>query len=197
MKKMMDYLYQHWAYQCLPLAIYLSILILSSIDQISFISALIWLQFPCYLIHEFEEHAYPGGFKAFVNRVIFKVKAPYEVLTSRSVFWINIPAIWLLFPTAAILAQHINPSIGAILPIFALFNASLHIIIFCIKRRYNPGLIVSFFINYPTGIYTLYMMDQAALLDAITCVSAFLLTLIVHLAIVFYAINRYKALQRH
>lgn len=197
MKKMMDYLYLNWAYQCLPLAIYLTVLLASSIDQITPIIGLIWLQFPCYLIHEFEEHACPGGFKDFVNREVFKVNAPYEVLTLRSVFWINIPAIWLLFPICATLAQRVNPSIGAILPIFSLFNATLHIMAFCLKRKYNPGFIVSLFINYPIGLYTLYIMKQAALLDAITCFGAFLLTLIVHLAIVFYAINRYKTLQLH
>lgn len=29
-----------------------------------------------------------------------------------------------------------------------------------IKRRYNPGCLASIFLNYPTGIYTLYVMQQ-------------------------------------
>jgi hypothetical protein len=46
-------------------------------------------------------------------------------------------AIWILFPIAAILAQNVSPEFGLLLPIFGLFNATLHIIMYIVKGKYT------------------------------------------------------------
>lgn len=196
MKRVMDYLYKHWAMMCLPLAFYTGLILISSVHQLPWIVFLIWLQFPVYLLHQFEEHAWPGGFKKFTNKVIFGVENTDVPLNDINIFWINIPIIWIFFPLFAVLAQHIDLSIGSILPVLGLFNATLHILTTIIKRKYNPGTIVSLFLNYPTGIYTLWEMHRAHLLTPITWVYAVGFAFIAHLFIAVYARHRYQTYKR-
>ncbi len=190
----MDYLYKHWAYMCLPIAIYVGLLLVSSINQIPWIIFLIWLQFPVYLLHEFEEHAYPGGFKDFVNHYVFHMTHQDIPLNQANIFWINIPAIWILFPLCAVLAQHYDLKIGAVLPIFGMFNATLHIIAAIVKKMYNPGLLASVFLNYPSGIYTIYVMHQLDQFHLSNFTYSFLIALVVHAMIIVYAVSRYRRL---
>lgn len=157
---MFSYLYKHWAFMCLPIAIFSTLILACSFSVLSLSIFLIWIQFPIYLVHQFEEHAYPGGFKRFINENIFKIKGVDMPLTDQSVFWINATAIWFFFPLFAALAQLVNPIFGVILPCFGLFNATTHILVAILLRKYNPGLLVSLFLNYPFGIYTLYVLTQ-------------------------------------
>ena len=185
--------YQNWGKSCLASAFFMFVILFSSLPQLDYVVFLVWLQVPIYLLHEFEEHAYPGypgHFKAFINQQVFKSKIANFPLNDANIFWINIPFIWIMFPIFAILAQHSNIHLGIILPAFALFNATTHIIAFCVLRRYNPGLVVSVLLNYPTGIYTLYVMQQAGLLDAATITLGILVAFIGH-ACMFGAIFTY------
>ncbi|NCX93606.1 MAG: HXXEE domain-containing protein, partial [Gammaproteobacteria bacterium] len=118
------------------------------------------------------------------NREVFHSTRPDSPLTVPAVFWINILAIWILFPLAAILAQNVSPEFGLLLPIFGLFNASLHILMGLIKRKYNPGLVVSVCLNYPTGIYTLYVMGQNGFIHTFSLSTALIVTVIAHALIV-------------
>lgn len=189
---MLNYLYKHWAYICLPLALYSTLILFSSAHEISLVEMLIWLQFSVYLLHQFEEHAFPGGFKDFVNKRVFKVMDRDVPMDEAGVFWVNIPAIWLLFPIVAVLAQNYNLSIGVILPYFGLFNATLHILFLIKDRKYNPGVLVSIFLNYPTGIYTLVVMYHFHLLTLAANLYAFAISFLAHIAMIIYALVRYK-----
>ncbi|MCW5590276.1 MAG: HXXEE domain-containing protein [Legionellales bacterium] len=177
---MKNYLYHHWADSTLILAIFITVLLLSFLPQTPWYLFLIWLQFPVYLIHEFEEHVFPGKFREYINREIFHSSVDDHPLTIPNVFWINILAIWVLFPIAAILAQNVSPQFGVLLPVFGLFNASLHIIMSIIKRKYNPGLVISLSLNYPTGIYTLFILAQNTIINSINLTIAILVTIIAH-----------------
>ncbi len=188
----MAYLYKNWAFMCLALAVMTTVILVSSISQLGMVVFLIWLQFPVYLLHQFEEHAYPGGFKSFVNREVFGNTESDFPLNDMNIFWINIPFIWVMFPCVACLAQNINLSIGAILPYFGLFNATLHILAFMIKRKYNPGLGVSVLLNYPTGFYTLYILSEHGLMNMSIHLGSFFVALIGHLDIVAH-VRSYKS----
>ncbi len=184
---MKNYLYTHWADSTLLLAIAITTVLLSYFSVTPWPLFLIWMQFPVYLVHQFEEHVYPGNFKAFINSVIFKSKKDNYPLNSADVFWINILAIWFLFPVGAVLAQNVSLGYGVLLPIFGLFNASLHILFFLIKKRYNPGLLVSILVNYPTGIYTLMVLTQNHITTTWNVSVAFLITLVSHAGIIIFA----------
>jgi hypothetical protein len=181
---MRQYLYYHWADSTLILAIGITVLLLSFLPATPWYLFLIWLQFPVYLIHEFEEHVFPGKFREFINREVFHSQDDNAPLTRAGVFWINILAIWVLFPIGAILAQNVSPKFGVLLPIFGLFNASLHIITLFIKRKYNPGLVISVLLNYPTGLYTLYVLAQAGFINTISLSAALIVTIAAHALIV-------------
>ncbi len=186
---MRQHLYQHWAESTLIVAINLIVVLLSFLSKTPWYLFLIWLQFPIYLIHEFEEHVYPGKFRQFINREVFHSQQDDAPLTVPAVFWINILAIWILFPIAAILAQNVSPSFGVLLPVFGLFNASLHILMFLIKRKYNPGLGISLILNYPTGLYTLYVLAGQGILNGINFGLAFLVTFLAHAVIILLVLK--------
>jgi hypothetical protein len=182
----MNYLYKNWAFMTLPIAVFSAIILFSSFSMIGWIAFLVWMQFPVYLIHQFEEHAYPGGFKDYINRNVFNSKKEDTPLNDKDVFWINIPIIWFLFPLAAVLSQTLDPQIGVFLPVFGLFNASTHLIAACVKRMYNPGFFVSLIVNFPTGIFTLLVMKHQNFLGFTSFILAVLSTILLHLAMIAY-----------
>lgn len=173
------------------IAFYVLLTLLSFLPVMSWLIFFIWLQFPIYLIHEFEEHAYPGHFKEMVNREVFHVYDRDLPLNEVSIFWINILAVWILFPLGAVLAVLVNPSFGIILPIFGIFNATTHIIMFFVKRMYNPGLLACVFLNYPFGIFTLWLAYQEGVLNSVAVSIALTGTILIHAAIVGYAKYKY------
>lgn len=191
-KALLKYLYSNWAYICLPLALYTTVILLSSSSVLSGVILLIWLQFPVYLMHQFEEHVYPGNFKEYANKQITKTQHSDIPFNERNIFWINIIAIWVLFPLCAVLAQNYALKIGALPVYLSLFNATLHILDSITTRAYTPGLIVSIFLNYPFGIYALYLMNKEHVLSLKTNIYAFLAALLIHIVIIVYIRHCYR-----
>jgi hypothetical protein len=56
----------------------------------------------------------------------------------------------------------LNYGFGLWLPYFSFFAGVAHVVLALkARRRYNPGLIVSLFINIPVGLWSiLYLLDQ-------------------------------------
>ncbi len=187
-----QYLYANWAYSSILIAIYSSLIIWSSRLTMDPFIFFVWLQFPIYLLHEFEEHGYPGGFQDHINTTIFASKKLNSPFDPERIFWINILAVWVLFPLGAVLAQLVHPAFGIILPCFGLTNATLHILSFLKQRMYNPGLLVSIFLNYPTGIYTLHLAHKEGILTVANTSSAFVFSIIAHIMIVGSAVYWYR-----
>lgn len=188
---MKNYLYDHWAESTLVIAITVSIMLMSFINCMTWYLFLVWMQFPFYLVHEFEEHVYPGKFKTFFNQIILDSNRIDFPLSTANVFWINILAIWFLFPIVALLTQHISPIYGVLLPMVSILNASLHIIFAIVKRKYNPGLLTSIFLLYPTSIYTFYILYQSHLLQWANTVYSFLFAFLAHALIVVLVLRKY------
>ena len=188
----MEDLYKNWARSCMPLAIFTLVILLSSLRQIGWAVFIIWLQFPVYLIHEFREHVSPGDFKNFINTNVFKSKRENFPLNDANIYWINIPFIWIIFPLFAVLAQNVNIEFGVVLPIFSIFNATTHIIMTLVKRRFNPGVIASIFLNYPAGIYALYYLLHNNLFSASACWLGLVFALLSHLGMIVFALQKIK-----
>lgn len=181
---MLEYLYKEWPKIGFFIAIYTGLILLANAKNMPCLTLLIWLQFPVYLLHEFEEHAYPGKFKEFINKEIFRSKIPDFPLNAKRVFWINILFIWIMFPCVALLSQLQHVEYGLLLPFFGMFNATTHIACLIIKRKYNPGLFVSVFLNYPTGYYTLKIAHNQGVLNLHNGMIALLACFLAHLAMV-------------
>lgn len=186
----LDFLYKNWAKMGLLLAIYLVIMLLSFQQSISDLVFYAWLTLPLYFAHQFEEHCLPGKFKEFFNHHLFH--KTFIPLNEKNVFWINVVLTWVLFPIAAILAQHVGISFGLFLAYFLLLNASIHIISFLVKRKYNPGLVTSVLLFVPAGLYFLHLFHTSHLLHWTNSLIAIGIALILHIAIVIYAFYIYK-----
>lgn len=189
------YLY-HWSLSCLPLAILTIVFAWSSHCALSEVMFWLWLQLAVYLLHQAEEHFWPGGFKQFVNKKIFHSSIPNSPLSEVDVFWINIPFIWILFPLALVMAQHVDIAVGLFLPVFGMVNAITHVFAWFIKRCYNPGLVVSLCLNIPTGYYTIKMMLDAGCITPKIIVVMTAVAVAMHVGMVSFAIMRYRMAQK-
>ena len=188
---MMKWLYKNWAKLCIILSIIVAIIILLYVKTNNIILFLIWIQIPIYLLHQFEEHSWPGGFKRFVNKEIFNVENGEYPLNDKIIFWINVPIIWILMPIFAALSFY-NLFFGLWIPIFAVFNSLTHVIGAIVKRKYNPGLFVSVVLGIPVAIYTLWLFYTLINIPLMVTLLSILVVLLLHLAIIIPAVRTSK-----
>jgi hypothetical protein len=188
---MINWLYKNWARLCIILSIIVVVIILLVVKTNNILLFLIWIQIPIYLLHQFEEHSWPGGFKKFVNTEIFHVEVGEYPLSDTNIFWINVPIIWVLMPIFASLS-YINLFFGLWIPYFAVFNSLTHVIGAVVKRKYNPGLFVSLVLGIPVAVYTLWLFYSFVNVPLIITLLSILAVLLLHLAIIIPAVRRSK-----
>ena len=189
-----NWLYLNWARICLILSIIVTIIIFLVVKTNNLILFLIWIQIPIYLLHQFEEHYWPGGFKNFFNKEIFNVQDGEYPLNDSSIFWINVPIIWVLMPIFAALS-YINLFFGLWIPYFAVFNSLTNVVAVIVKSKYNPGLFVSLVLGIPVAIYTLWLFYTLINVPLIITVLSLLIVLILHLIIIIFSTRRYNSLK--
>jgi len=97
--------------------------------------ALVFLQLPIYMVHEFEEHT-GDRFRKYLNRNV----AGCEALTPGATFWINAVGVWGLELVALYLAAFVDLSFGLVAFYLPLVNALTHVREAVVRREYNPGL---------------------------------------------------------
>lgn len=155
------WLKKDWAKAGLILSIYLFVFLFVFVRKSDFTVFVLLLQTPLYMLHQTEEYIFPGGFGKFFNTQIFKLETEDEPVDENFIFYINVILIWIVLPLFGLLAT-LNYSFGLWLPYFSFFAGIAHIAL-AIKARkpYNPGLIVSIFINIPIGLWSIfYLLDQ-------------------------------------
>jgi hypothetical protein len=153
---MMSWLEENWPKSTIFLALYSTIFIFLFVLEKDIPLFLIWIQLPIYWLHQFEEYVFPGGFMETFNRQILGSNEREWPISKKEVFWINIPLIYIAFPSSAILAGTVDISIGIWTAYFSILNAISHVGVFVKKRKYNPGLFVSVFLNIPFGVFTVW-----------------------------------------
>jgi hypothetical protein len=109
--------------------------------------ALVFVQLPIYMLHQWEEHA-GDRFRQYVNRVIGRGR---EALTPAATFWINALGVWAVDLAALYLAWAIGPATGLTAGYLALINAALHIGPAIARCSYNPGLVTACLLFIPLG----------------------------------------------
>jgi hypothetical protein len=187
---MVNWLYKNWAKLSVLLAIILTIFIIVFIKTENTVLFLIWIQIPVYLLHQFEEHA-RNGFKNYINKKVFKVQEGDFPLNDKNIFWINIPIIWILMPTFAVLSS-INMMFGLWIPYFAVLNSLSHVIFSIRNREYNPGLIVSLILGIPVGAYALIVFYSNIAVPTIISILSIFFALLLHIIIFGYIRMNYK-----
>ena len=159
-----QWLKKEWAKVGVILSIYLFIMLFVFVRQVDFVIFVLLLQTPLYMLHQTEEYVFPGGFGKFFNTKIFKLKTENKPLDENFIFYVNVLLIWIVLPLFGLLASF-DYGYGLWLPYFSLFAGIAHIAL-AIKARkaYNPGLVVSLFVNIPVGLWSIsYLLQQGVL----------------------------------
>lgn len=156
---MKKWLYENWMKATPFLALYSFILLWLYLRGANYALFLIWLQTPVYWLHEAEEYVWPGGFLDYFNRNTLRSRRGDYPLDLAGSFWINIPLVYLLLPLSGIASTLWGVEWGLWTAYFSALNALFHVgMFFRFNFRYNPGLVVSTFVNIPVGIYTAWYL---------------------------------------
>lgn len=133
--------HQNWAKAAPWMALISAVLLLLAYHPAN---VMFWalVNIPLYLLHQTEEHLWPGGFKDYMNRIVYGMPAGQEKLTDVKVFWINILMVWVAFAVFGILALQ-NIGFGLLMIIFSLMNCATHIVEAVRRHRWNPGLVMA------------------------------------------------------
>jgi hypothetical protein len=157
---------KEWAKAGVILSIYLLIFLFVFVRQYDFVVFILLLQTPLYMLHQTEEYVFPGGFGKFFNTRIFNLETEDKPLDDSFIFYVNVILIWVVLPVFGLLSL-LNYGFGLWLPYFSLFAGVAHVALALkARKRYNPGLIVSLFINIPVGLWSiLYLLNQGLILN--------------------------------
>ena len=155
------WLKKEWAKVGVILSIYLFVMLFVFVRQYDFVVFVLLLQTPLYMLHQTEEYIFPGGFGKFFNTRIFNLETEDEPLDENFIFYVNVIIIWIVLPVCGLLST-LNYNFGLWLPYFSFFAGVAHVALALkAKKLYNPGLMVSLFINIPVGIWSIrYLLGQ-------------------------------------
>ena len=155
------WLKKEWAKVGVILSIYLFVMLFVFVRQYDFVVFVLLLQTPLYMLHQTEEYIFPGGFGKFFNTKIFNLETEDEPLDENFIFYVNVIIIWIVLPVFGLLST-LNYNFGLWLPYFSFFAGVAHVALALkAKKLYNPGLMVSLFINIPVGLWSIrYLLGQ-------------------------------------
>lgn len=158
------WLKKDWAKTGFILSIFLFIFLFIFVRPSDFVVFILLLQTPLYMLHQTEEYVFPGGFGQFFNKDIFKLETEDGPVDQNFIFFVNIFLIWIILPVFGLLST-IDYRYGLWIPYFSFFAGIAHVLLAVrAKKRYNPGLIVSLFINIPVGLWSiLYLINRGIL----------------------------------
>jgi hypothetical protein len=160
-----QWLKKEWAKVGLVLSIYIFVLLFVFVRQYDFVVFIILLQTPLYMLHQTEEYIFPGGFGKFFNTKIFNLSTEDKPVDENFIFYVNVILIWIVLPIFGLLSI-IDYQYGLWIPYFTFFAGVAHVAL-AIKARkfYNPGLLVSLFINIPIGLWSILYLINLGILN--------------------------------
>ena len=158
------WLKKDWAKTGFILSIFLFVFLFIFVRPSDFVVFILLLQTPLYMLHQTEEYVFPGGFGQFFNKDIFMLETEDGPVDQNFIFFVNIFLIWIILPVFGLLST-IDYRYGLWIPYFSFFAGIAHVLLAIrAKKRYNPGLIVSLFINIPVGLWSiLYLINRGIL----------------------------------
>jgi hypothetical protein len=107
-----------------------------------------------YMLHQIEEHLWPGGFRQFTNAHVFKSGQDNWPVDTGGVALVNIGFVWVPLAAAA-LAPGALRWVGLAWVGLTLINGLSHIATSIRFRSYNPGLATSLVLFLPFTIWML------------------------------------------
>lgn len=146
------------------------------------------INIPLYLFHQFEEHYWPGGFKSYMNQVIYGLPEGKEKLTDKKIFWINISLVWVAFIVFGAFT-FVNLGFGLLIILFSIFNCLTHIFQGVKRREWNPGLVMAS-VQFLISLYAAYFVSSHGLTNSLLWwVGAIIFAIAVH-AVLFRFVMR-------
>ncbi|MCM3746096.1 HXXEE domain-containing protein [Paenibacillus pasadenensis] len=155
--------------------------------------ALFWalINIPLYLFHQTEEHYWPGGFKDYMNRVMYKLPPGEEKLTDEKVFWINILFVWVAFSIFGLL-NIVSLGFGLLIIIFSMMNCASHIMDAIRRKCWNPGLVMAS-LQILISFYAAYFVTSHGLSHPVAWwIGTILFSILIH-AVLFRFVMGVKA----
>lgn len=107
-----------------------------------------------YMVHQIEEHLWPGGFRQFNNRYVFKSDDSNWPVDVDGVALVNVVYVWVPL-LLAIAWPDAFRWLGLCWVGLTLVNGITHIATFLRLRIYNPGLVTSVVLFLPFTIFML------------------------------------------
>ena len=107
-----------------------------------------------YMLHQIEEHLWPGGFRQFANAHVFKSGNDDWPVGIGGVALVNIGCVWLPIGLATLYPAALR-WVGLGWIGLTLINALTHIVSTIWLRVYNPGLVTSIVLFLPFTIFAL------------------------------------------
>jgi hypothetical protein len=107
-----------------------------------------------YMVHQIEEHLWPGGFRQFANRYVFRSGDSNWPVDIDGVALVNIGYVWLPLALAIAFPEQLR-WIGLGWVALTLVNGISHIATSVRFRVYNPGLVTSIVLFLPFTIWML------------------------------------------
>ena len=185
-----DFYYEHWPKVGIIIALFLLLMLfLNSQAPIGSFLWFYWFSLPLYMIHQFEEYVYPGGFREDLNKILLKGDTTQMVLTEQIAFFVNIVFIWILMPFLILLGI-ISIIFPVLLMTLVAFNGFIHLGGTVRFKRYNPGVIVSVVGNIPLGLYVLIGLGLTGEANALELLIGITAGIIGHLLLLIFLFLR-------
>ncbi len=144
-----------------------------------------------YMIHQIEEHLWPGGFRQFANAHVFKSGDDDWPVSEGGVALVNVGYVWLPILLAALFPGPLR-WLGLAFVAMTLINALTHIGASVRFRIYNPGLITSVVLFLPFTIWMLAREVSAGMLTGWQVVALLIAGILLHLPVAALFVVPYR-----
>jgi hypothetical protein len=144
-----------------------------------------------YMLHQTEEHLWPGGFRQFANAHVFKSGRDDWPVDEGGVALVNIGYVWLPLALAAMFPGPLR-WLGLGWIGLTLINALTHIVTTARFRVYNPGLMTSIVLFLPFTIWVLAHEHAAGMLSTSEIVLVLILGIVLHIPVAALFVIPYR-----
>ena len=144
-----------------------------------------------YMLHQIEEHLWPGGFRQFANAHVFESGRDDWPVDAGGVALVNIGYVWLPVAAAALFPQTLR-WVGLAWIGLTLINAVTHIVTSIRFRCYNPGLVTSLLLFLPFTVWALAHEAARGLLSGGEIAMLVLLGVLLHIPVAALFVVPYR-----
>ena len=144
-----------------------------------------------YMLHQVEEHLWPGGFRQFANARVFASGNDDWPVSECGVALVNIGFVWLPMLLAALFPGPLR-WLGLAWVGMTLINAITHLAAAIRFRGYNPGLVTSVVLFLPFTVWMLAREVSAGLLTGWQVAALLLAGVLLHLPVAALFVVPYR-----